>query len=232
MRTLISALAAAGLLLAAAPVAMADDETTTTTTTTTTTSTTTTTTEEPAESTTTSTTAEILGPNDQSLTGLTFTPDKKTYRPGDTFTATMTVRNDALRDSWGIAGTFPAGLTVTGSTGLVAVETGAGTFKGSGEDQLDPGMTATVTVTFRADAETSGQVTFRLRGGQWPDVNPGNDSVAREVVVAATAPVPPKTAPQPELAETGASATAPLLAGGVLVLLGGGLLVAVRRRNT
>jgi LPXTG-motif cell wall-anchored protein len=244
MRTLISALAAAGLLLAAAPVATADDETTTTTTTTTsttptTTPTTTTTTEEPTE-TPTSTTAELLGPNDQRLIDLTFKPDKKTYRPGDTFTATMTVGNDALNDSWAIEGSFPAGLTVTGSTGMVDVVSGTGTFKGRGEDRLDPVETATPTVTFRADAETSGQVTFRLLGGQWPDPNPNNNTVTRAVVVSAAAPVPPKPAPQPapkpapqpELAETGASAMVPLFAGGVLVLLGGGLLVAVRRRNT
>ncbi|MBE1478379.1 LPXTG cell wall anchor domain-containing protein [Actinophytocola algeriensis] len=145
----------------------------------------------------------------------------------------MTARGGALRDGWGIAGTFPAGLTVTGSTGLAAVETGKGTLKGFGEDKLDPGATATVTVTFRADAETSGPVTFRVFGGLWPDVNPDNDTVARDVVVAkATAPAPPKPAPQPKLADTGASSAVPLLAGGVLVLLGGGLLLAVRRGNS
>lgn len=231
MRTLISGLAAAGLLLAAAPTAIADDETTTTTTTTTATTTTpTTTTEEPTD-TTTSTSAEILGPNDLSLRGLTFTPDEKTYRPGDTFTATMTAGGGALRDEWGIAGSFPDGLTVTGSTGLVGVETGKGTLKGFGVDKLDPGVTATVTVTFRADAETSGKVTFRVFGGLWPDVNPDNDTVTLGVVVAPK-PASPTPAPQPKLAATGASAAVPLLAGGVLVLLGGGLLFAVRRRNT
>lgn len=241
MRTLFSALAVAGLLLVGAPAAIADEDTSTSAAPTEVTETTDTT--EPTETTqappsTPEATddAGLLGQTDLSLHGLAFAPDKKTYRPGDTFTATMTVSNSVLSDQWGVEGTFPKGLTVTAHTGLITVETGEGTIKGYGEGYLEPGKSATVTVTFRAAAETAGPVSFRVFGAKWSDENPGNNTAARDVVVAKQPPAPqpaPKPAPGTGgLANTGASALVPLVAGGALVLLGGGLLVAVRRRRT
>ena len=176
---------------------------------------------------------DVRGPSDPALGKLTLTPDKKTYQVGETFTASMEATNTYMPDEWALEGTFPTGLSVLGVTGAVTTATGAGTWKATGEGRLGSGTQErkTVTVTFRADKATAGAMTFTILNATRPDHDSGNNVVRRDISVL------DKPAPRPRpaagnLADTGASPAVPLYAGGVLVLLGGGLLVAVRRRRS